>query len=246
MPKDLLQLYYHLHHNQHMEDLPFWLDLATQQGGELLELGCGTGRLLARFVEAGYRAIGLDIDYQMLATLQRLWPNASGSPEILQADMAHFHLDAQFPLILLPCNTLSILSQTARRSTFACAAAHLSPHGIFAASLPNPLLLQEIAPVGDSEVEDFFLSPEDGEPVQVSSAWERAGAAFTVTWHYDHLFPDGRVERLTMSTRHSLIKPDAYLEELDSMGLRVINVYGDFDKSPFTPEAPQLILLAAR
>lgn len=246
MPKNSLPLYYHLHHYQHMEDLSFWLDLARQQGGELLELGCGTGRLLARFVEAGCRAVGLDIDYQMLAMLQRFWPNTLDQPAIFQADMAHFHMDANFPLILLPCNTLSTLSQPVRWSTFACAAAHLSPHGVFATSLPNPILLQEFSPVGDSEVEDFFLSPEDGEPVQVSSAWKRAGDDFTVSWHYDHLFPDGRVERSTIRTRHTLVKPDAYFEELDSLGLRVIDLYGDFDKSPFSPDASQLIILAAR
>jgi ubiquinone/menaquinone biosynthesis C-methylase UbiE len=43
---------YHIHHNAHTEDLPFWLKLAQQQGGPVLELGCGTGRVLIPLIQA--------------------------------------------------------------------------------------------------------------------------------------------------------------------------------------------------
>ena len=56
----------HAHHNRHLEDLPFWLDLAGETGDPLLELGCGTGRLLVPLGQAGHRVIGVDHDPAML------------------------------------------------------------------------------------------------------------------------------------------------------------------------------------
>ena len=43
---DLFPLYYHAQHQNYLEDLPFWLGLAAAQGSPVLELGCGSGRVL--------------------------------------------------------------------------------------------------------------------------------------------------------------------------------------------------------
>jgi len=238
---------YHTHHSLHPEDLPFWLDLARQQSGPLLELGCGTGRVLLPLLEAGYRAYGLDNNLEMLRFLRRaLSPAQQSAPPLFLADMAHFRLALQFPLILLPCNTLSTLSPEQRFSTLACARAHLAPGGLFAASLPNPLILAEMPRRGPEEIEETFPHPESGDPVQVSSAWRRSSHHFTVTWHYDHLLPDGQVERLTAQAVHSLEPAAAYFAALEGAGLQEAAVYGDFDRSPYTADSPYLILVAIR
>ena len=54
-------------------------------------------------------------------------------------------------------------------------------------------------------MDETFTHPVTGNPVQVSSGWQRTRSHFTVTWHYDHLLPDGEVERLTVQSRHDLI-----------------------------------------
>ena len=61
---------YHAHHGQYQEDLPFWLKLANQQGGPVLELGCGTGRVLLPLARGGFQTVGLDNDLEMLRFLQ--------------------------------------------------------------------------------------------------------------------------------------------------------------------------------
>jgi SAM-dependent methyltransferase len=241
-----LPLFYHLHHSQHQEDLPFWLDLAKKQGSPILELGCGTGRILLPLILSGCKAVGLDLDAQMLAFLKSQWPAGRATPPIFLADMAHFHLASFFSLILLPCNTLSTLTPLQRLSMFERVAAHLFPTGWFAASLPNPVLYTELQAQGESEVEDYIVSPVDGEPVQVSSAWERSTDFFTVFWHYDHLLSDGRVDRVTIQTRHSLASADTYLDELERSNLKVITLYGDFDQSPYNPDSPNLIIIAGK
>lgn len=48
-------------------DLPFWTHLATRAGGDVLELGCGTGRLSLPLGRAGVRLVGVDRSAAMLA-----------------------------------------------------------------------------------------------------------------------------------------------------------------------------------
>jgi SAM-dependent methyltransferase len=229
-----------------MEDLPFWAGLAAQYGGPILELGCGTGRVLLHLAKAGYPVTGLDRDAGMLAVLQSQLPGSAPQAMIFQADMACFCLAAQFGGIFLPCNTLSTLDEDTRQAAFERIAAHLLPGGVFAASLPNPTRLRRLPTAGEPEIEEVFPHPIDGEPVQVSSEWQRSATHFRLTWHYDHLMPDGRVERLSAEAIHTLLPPETYLEELASARLEVVETFGDFDRSAYRPASPYFIFLARR
>ncbi len=238
---------YHAHHNRHNEDLPFWLKLAERQKGPILELGCGTGRVLLALARSGYASVGLDLDAGMLAFLQdQAQSEPAAPPAIFQADMAAYHLAQAFALILLPCNTLSALSSETRLAMLALACQHLSPGGLFAASLPNPAVLAGLPQQSDVEIEEILPHPVDGEPVQVSSAWQRSTDQFTVTWYYDHLLPDGQVERFIAQVHHTLQPVGVYTDELHRAGLVVDTLYGDFNQSPYTENSPSLILLARK
>ncbi len=238
----MLPLLYHAHHSQHMEDLPFWLELAKEQGGPILELGCGTGRVLAPLAQAGYPVIGLDRDGNMLHFLREHNPDA----EVIQADMARFRLVRRFALILMPCNTYSSIPTQTRLAALECIAGHLLPDGLFAASLPNPLQLLDMPARGEPEVEETFLHPLTRNPVLATSSWRRSQRAITMTWQYEHLLPDGTAERCTLQARHALLKLEDYVQEIHAAGLAIKDVYGGFDRSPYHNEADDLILLAGK
>jgi hypothetical protein len=61
-------------------------------------------------------------------------------------------------------------------------------------------------------------------------------------WHYDHLLPDGTVERITIETHHTLTGVEGYLEEAEAAGLHAVELFGDYDRSQYTPDSPYLIL----
>lgn len=237
---------YHAHHKRHLDDLPFWLKLADKHGDLILELGCGTGRVLLPLAQAGYRMYGLDSNHGMLALLrQGLTPELIPKVSVWQGDMVHFRIALNFPLIIMPCNTFSILSYRQRRSSIAHVASHLLDQGLFAASLPNPTLLKYLPEQSDPVIEETYPHPLDGEPVQVSSGWVRTEDHFTVTWHYDHLLPDGSVERFSYHVRHNLVPPKQINDELGDAGLRIRERFGDFDGSSYSVDAPFFIFLAA-
>jgi hypothetical protein len=153
-------------------------------------------------------------------------------------------LSQLFALILLPCNTLSTLHAKTRLAALANIRQHLSPDGLFTASLPNPSLLARLPRRADTEIEEVFPHPIDSEPVQVSSAWQRSAGHVTITWYYDHLLPNGHVERFTTQVRHRLLPAESYIDEFNQTGLAVETLYGDFDQSPYTENSPSLIILA--
>lgn len=245
--EDRLAALYHAHHSRHLEDLDFWLDLAAQGGDPVLELGCGTGRVLIPLAAAGYRVYGLDYSAAMLRVLkENLLPELEPRVHLLQADLAAFRLARSFALILLPCNTYSTLSDAERSRCLERVRRHLAPGGLFVASMPNPEALSRLPAQGSPEVEEAFIDVHSGDPVQVSSSWQRRAGKVHMTWHYDQLAPDGQVQRLNIASIHHIRHAAAYSDDLHTSGLTPAGLYGDFDRSPYTPASPFLILSAIR
>lgn len=239
-------LLYDAHHQRHLEDLPFWLELARNAKGPILELGCGTGRILLPLLENDLPAIGLDLDADMLAVLQEKSQLAKPSTPLIRADMAAFHFSDRFSLIILPCNTLSTLRETARMAMLELVAYHLAPGGLFAASIPNQLLLASLPRQVDPEIEESFIHPIDGTVVQVSNAWEHNEKLFTLHWQYDHQRADGSQEQYSATSSHNLIPASQYIAEFEVAGLTILHQYGDFKRRPFTRRAHSLIIVACK
>lgn len=241
----MLPQLYHAHHSRYLEDFPFWLELAAQTGDPVLELGCGTGRVLIPLAKAGHHVLGLDHNLAMLKFLKaNIGPQIQPAPVLIVADITGFNLAVKFPLIILPCNTFSMLAEDRRKACLRCMRRHLRSGGIFAVSVPNPELLLRLAVRSDATLEDEFILPQTGNPVQVNSSWRRTKRTFSVTWNYDHLLPDGTVDRLTVETAHQMIPADTYLEDIRDAGLIVAGIYGDFERSAYTADSPHLIILA--
>ncbi|MBN2547526.1 MAG: class I SAM-dependent methyltransferase [Anaerolineales bacterium] len=242
----MFPLLYHTHHCLHSQDIPFWLSLADHCNGPILELGCGTGRVLLPLARAGRQVFGIDNDPAMLSFLSHSIPGElSQQVSLVQADFTRFCLKKQFELIIMPCNTYSTLTEPDRRATIECLRNQLSPAGIFAVSMPNPYLLRHLPAHAEPEVEESFCLPTNGQPVQVSSAWNRTQDVFTLNWYYDLLFPDGSVERISACIQHQLTPVKELLEEMREIGLHPDTLYGNFDPSEYTQTADHLIILAS-
>jgi len=112
--------------------------------------------------------------------------------------------------------------------------------------MPNPASLPDMPALAEIDLEDEFLHPQTGNPVQVSSSWKRARHTFTVSWYYDHLLPDGMVERLVSTAVHKIVPLDTYISEIQDTGFSVTEIYGDFNRSQYTEESPHCIITAMR
>lgn len=248
MSATILAQLYDAHHRQDAEDLPFWVTWAQKQGGPILELGCGSGRVLLPLAQVGHRVFGLDNDVQMLSFLQsKISQEMRKRVTLIRSDIRHYCLTTRFPLIIFPCNTYSTTNLNDRRIVLNRVRLHLSTDGVFISSMPNPFVLAELSDIGESEteIETSFPHPQTGNPVQVYCQWNHSQDAVTFTWHYDHLLPDGQVERQALSVKHYLQEIDAIRQDFAQAGFKRVDAYGDYDQSEFSEDSPLLIFVAS-
>jgi SAM-dependent methyltransferase len=119
-------------------DLPLWRDLAAAARGPILDVGAGTGRVALDLARRGHDVTALDVEDELL---QALAVRAKGVPiETVRADARDFTLARRFALIIVPMQTIQLLSGEAERASFLAAARdHLEPDGVLALAIADAL-----------------------------------------------------------------------------------------------------------
>lgn len=145
-------LWHDLECGSYSADLGIWEELADAAGGEVLDLGCGTGRVSLHLGRHGHRATGLDADPVLSAEMARRAAGA-GLPVVAEVgDAREFDLGRRFALVLAPMQLIQLFERSdRRRDCLACARRHLEPGALLAVAI--------LAEDGGAE------GTEDGPPV---------------------------------------------------------------------------------
>jgi SAM-dependent methyltransferase len=121
-------------------DQRLWRELADAEGGPVLDVGAGTGRVALRLAEAGFDVTALDRDAELLGALTERAAARGVRIGTVVADATGFTLPRRFALIAVPMQTLQLLPDAAARSGFfASAARALAPGGLVAAAIADSL-----------------------------------------------------------------------------------------------------------
>src|SRR5213592_2635939 len=112
-------------------DVPFYVELARETNGLLVELAVGNGRVAIPVAQAtGRRVVGIDSSPAMLEQARVRAAEAGVELELREGDMRDLALDQPAALIYCPFRALLHLPSWAdRRRTFECVAASLRPGG---------------------------------------------------------------------------------------------------------------------
>jgi len=250
-PYSLLARYYDLENASFTEDLSFWLELAEEFGDPILELGCGTGRVLLNLARRGYAITGLDNSPEMLDRLQAKLKQASTGhlttpPGLLQSAMNDFNVAgaAPFSLALIPFNTfMHLLTPADQIAALACVRRHVKTGGALALDLPNPGEAYAAQEQGLT-LERSFL---DGNCLvqQLSSvALDRAAQLAHITWVYDSIPPDGIVKRTVIPLTLRYTFPAEMSLLLERSGFTLMHLYGDYDRSLFADGSSRMLVVA--
>ena len=112
------------------EDIPFYLSLAKVNPGKVLDIGCGTGRVMAPLLKEGIETVGMDLSEDMLTIAKSKLLKLHSDPRLVQGDMKDFEIPGPFSLIIIPnFSMIYIHSDTDRKRVFKCIYKHLAPGG---------------------------------------------------------------------------------------------------------------------
>src|SRR5437773_1548315 len=84
--------------------LDFYAGLAKAAAGPVLDIACGTGRILLPCLQAGVDIDGLDLFEGMLTQLRKKAAARGLRPRLYHGDMASFRLGRRYALIMIPFN----------------------------------------------------------------------------------------------------------------------------------------------
>ena len=229
------------------DDIDFYEHLADGVGS-VLELACGTGRVLVPCARAAGEGWGVDSSPSMLAHARKRAEEEGMASRVhlVEADMRAARLGRRFPLVTIPFRSLFHLrSDDDWLAVFATVHAHLEPGGLLAADVfvPDP---SDLAAGESLRFTGEYQSP-DGERIAVWDHWSYDSAAQVarrrrVTERLD-------VDGLVLERRHRLLDvhyrwPGEVMRLLEQGGFEVVQRFGAFDGRPFGADAEQLILLA--
>jgi SAM-dependent methyltransferase len=234
-------------------DVGFYVEQARAAGGDVLELGCGTGRVLLPMARAGATVTGLDGSSEMLA---RCRTKLAAEPEpsrarvtLVAGDATDFDLGRTFRLVVAPFRILQqLVTVEEQLGCVASVARHLEPGGRFVFDVFNPSFAAMTADRSAEREE----TPE--QPLADGRAFRRAVRIPRVRWtdqvseteliYYVADRPGAPPRRYVHAFDMRWFLRAELVHLLARVGLRVRAVLGDFDGSPLTDGAPEQVVIA--
>jgi SAM-dependent methyltransferase len=212
------------------DDVPFYVGLAKDADGPIVELAVGSGRVaipVAR--ETGRKVIGIDRSQAMLAQARARLAAAGVDVEIREEDMRDFELEEPAALIYCPFRALLHLPTWAdRRRVFERVAAALRPGGRFAWNVFvfDPMIAASLA--------DRLQRRPDGK-TWVWTEYDPTEARIDITAYVEQPGVDPRQLSLWWINRSE------WEGLIDVAGLEVEALYGGFERQPFTKDSREFV-----
>jgi SAM-dependent methyltransferase len=236
-------------------DVGFYVDAARESGGPVLELGCGTGRILIPTARAGIEIAGLDSSAGMLEEcrrrLSREPAEVRGRASLHHADMRSFDLGRAFRLATIPFRPFQHMLTV--EDQLACLGAirrHLAPGGRLVFDIFNPSIRNLAKPVDGAETDEEppFTLPDGRRVVRRHRVFERNLVTQVVigeiAYYVSH--PDGREERLVQPIHMRYLFRFEAEHLLIRAGFTVEHVYSDFRRTPYGDPYPgDMIFIAS-
>jgi SAM-dependent methyltransferase len=201
------------------EDVGFYVDLALEAGGPVVELGVGTGRIAVPTAAAGVRVIGVDSSRGMLEVCAEA-AAAAGVSHLLDlrvGDLAKPPVAERVPLVTCPFRAfLHLHSDEERLQALGAARQLLEPGGLLAFDVFAP------GPDDIAETNGRWLEREPGIFERADWNTERRRLTLSVRG------PDGAT---TMEL--AWLSPEEWGALIEQAGLEVEAHYGWFDRRPY-------------
>ncbi|WP_345560593.1 class I SAM-dependent methyltransferase [Streptomyces plumbiresistens] len=211
----------------------------VMSAGSVLDVGCGTGRLLRRAREAGHRGrlVGLDPAAAMLVLARRSAPGV----EWVLGDLLTREWHGEFDLVVMTGHAFQVLvSDEEMRLALRAVRAALADGGRFVFETRNPAARAWERWTPERVYE---ITGPDGAPVRVWHEVDQPVLGDRVT--FTETFEGGPWQRTAISrTTLRFLDTDTLSRFLAEAGLTVVEQYGDWGRGPCTPASPEIITVS--
>lgn len=228
--------------------LDFYRNLACEANGPILDLACGTGRVMLPLLQQGLDVDGVDLFEGMLARLKTKTEALGLAPRVYQSDMASFSIGRQYALIIIPFNAIvHNLTTDTQVACLECCRGHLLPGGLLAFDTYFPGAELITAPQGIRVQELETAHPKTGLPIRL---WDTRHFDRVRQLQYSHMdmeFLDAEGNVVDVHPSQTTVRW-IYKDEMGLL-LRVAGfdrweISGDFEGRPLDKETDAMIVKA--
>jgi SAM-dependent methyltransferase len=228
------------------DDVQHYRRLAEAARGDVLELGCGSGRLLVPLVKDGHSVVGVDLAAPMLRRCQERLDRlgeAGRRAQLVHTDFRTLRMRRRFPLIVCPFNAFQHLYSRSDVERFLdVVRRHLQPGGRFAFDIMHPDLKWLSRDPRRRWARTRFRHPTTGRPMIYSTSlvYDPPLQLAFMRIYYERA--DGKTERVVQLTHRHFFPRE--LEALLHYNRWEIERHeGDFEGGPLEPGSEQQVLV---
>jgi len=246
---DPIARFYDLVYGERDDDLPMYRDFALAAAGPILELGCGTGRVLIPLARDGHHITGLEASESMLDVARAKVEAAQVGDRVtlIAGDMRDFDTPTRFALAFIPINTFMHCYDTGQQlACLRCIHRHLRPGGQLIVDVyhPDPQTLLESD--GRLVSEGTVVDPETGHTIQrlYTRRLDLAAQTQHITFILDDIDSTGGVRRTLFPFHLRFVYRYEMELLLHATGFSLETVYGSYDLEPFDSNSEKMIFVS--
>jgi SAM-dependent methyltransferase len=234
--------FYDWEHDDFTDDVSFYLNVI--QGGPVLDVGIGTGRIALAVANAGFEVVGVDVSDAMMALARKRLHGAQGV-QLCRGPVAELDSRSRFSVALLSLNTLwHVTELNAQIEMLRAIGRRLIPGGLLVVDVSNPLTMADRE--GRGELRQRFRRVVDDRTVSAySAAWDDEGEQIlTLSLTYEETLSTGASRRTCAELELRYLYRFELELALGQAGLVLSHCYGSYDLQPYGSESPNLIVIA--
>lgn len=234
-------------------DIPFYIEYAAKQNGEILELGCGTGRVALALAKQGFAVTGLDLSEQMLDVFRHKFetqPELKFKISIVHGNMANFSFNRKFSLVIAPFRAFQALTDDNDiANSLKCIKEHLTDDGLFIVNVFNPRPVMDESwcypetvqwERFDEETGNYVVKTHWGDNIDTKNQIIYSHCGFNVT------DKNGKTTRVTDDFKLKYYYRDQIESIIEKAGFTIKERFGWYNKNPIETDRREIILVCGK
>jgi len=246
-PFDAFARLYDWEHDRYLLDVDVHLGFARRFGGPVLELACGTGRLLGPLARAGFAVTGVDSSPAMLQRARDRMSRLGVEATLVEQRLEALDLPTQFRTIILGLDSFGLLiKRDDQLGVLRAARAHATHDGRLILDVSNGNLRGSSEPPEELLHDLTLPDPETGRPITkfILRRARPSEQLDELLFFYDEQDERGYLRRTSVELRLRWFTRFELELLLQNAGWQVEELYGNYNMEPYGADSDRILIVA--